>query len=183
MKKLEKFIQNQREAFEEEPFDGHFERFRAKMVKSTGPWKVISLPGVLKVAAILILVVITSSWTYDRFFIDNGDGLALGDVSPEYREVEQFYVHQVNQKYDEFRNMEVLDDSLQKSMVIKELTEMDSIYNSMKVDLKSSPDDERVINAMIEHYQLKLDIMNHIMEQLEDIKSNNKQTDHENTEI
>lgn len=183
MRKLEKFIQTNREAFEMEPFDGHFERFSAKMVKASGPKKVAFFPGWLKVAVIMVLVVVTSIWTYDTFFVTKQMGLALGEVSPEYREVEQFYLRQVNQKFNEFNKSGLFVDSVQQTMIMKELNEMDSIYNSMKMDLKSSPEDERVINAMIEHYQLKLDIMNHIMEQLEDIKSNEKKTDHENTEI
>ena len=46
----------------------------------------------------------------------------------------------------------------------------------MKKDLKTSPKDERVINAMIEHYQVKLEIMTNLLEQLQEININNKQT-------
>ena len=68
-------------------------------------------------------------------------------------------------------------------MIMEELSEMDSIYNSMKKDLKTSPNDERIINAMIEHYQLKLEVMTNLLEQLQEINTNNKQTGHENNEI
>ncbi len=184
MKKLEKFIHANRNAFEQEPDVGHFERFLARMEKRKGTTKPMSyLTGILKVAAIVVLVVISSIWGFDKIFLQHEEGISLGELSPEYNEVEQYFVFEVNQKYREIDDSDFFADSLQKIVMMKELKEMDSIYNSMKVDLKTNPDNERVINAMIEHYQLKLDIMNHILNQLHDIKANNKQTDHENTDI
>jgi hypothetical protein len=44
-------------------------------------------------------------------------------------------------------------------------------------DLEANPDDERVINAMIKHYQLKLDVMDQIIYQLNQLKT---ETDKDN---
>ena len=38
-------------------------------------------------------------------------------------------------------------------------------------DLEANPDDERVINALIRHYQVKLDVMDQIIIQLNQVKS------------
>ncbi len=43
---------------------------------------------------------------------------------------------------------------------------MDSVYVSLQKELKANPNDERIINAMIEHYQTKLDVMTYIVSQL-----------------
>jgi len=182
MNRLEQYIKSNRDAFEMEPQDGHFNRFNEKLENQVRRKKIFMFPQVLKIASVIVLIIISSLWTYEKIFLNkDSEGLSLSDISPEYKEVEQFFVHEVNLKYKQINKTKLFSDSTQKLIVIQELSEMDSIYNSMKKDLKTNPDDERVINAMIEHYQLKLEIMNNILEQLQQI--NNKQTDHENTEI
>lgn len=182
MNRLEQYIKSNRDAFEMEPPDGHFNRFKKKLENKVRGKKIFMFPQVLKIASVIVLIIMSSLWTYEKIFLNkNSEGLSLSDISPEYKEVEQFFVYEVNLKYKQINKTKLFSDSTQKLIVIQELSEMDSIYNCMKKDLKTNPDDERVINAMIEHYQLKLEIMNNILEQLQQI--NNKQTDHENTEI
>lgn len=184
MKNLEKYISENRNHFEAEPRAGHFNRFKDLLEKQTSVKKISVLPQLLKVAAIIVLVVLSSLWTYEKVFSNQKEkGLSLSDVSPEYREVEQFFVQEVSFKYNQIKNSDFLSDSTQKILIMEELSEMDSIYNSMKKDLKTSPNDERIINAMIEHYQLKLEVMTNLLEQLQEINTNNKQTGHENNEI
>jgi uncharacterized protein (DUF305 family) len=62
---------------------------------------------------------------------------------------------------------------------------MDAVYENLKRDLKNNPSDERVINAMIQHYQTKVDIMNQILTQLHQVKALNQQKsdNYESTEI
>lgn len=98
-------------------------------------------------------------------------------------EVEQFYTQKVSLTYKQMNRKNLFTDEEQKKIVMYELAEMDSIYNNLKKDLKTNPDDERIISAMIEHYQLKLEIMNSILGQLYEINHIYKQTDHENNEI
>ena len=38
-------------------------------------------------------------------------------------------------------------------------------------DLEANPNDERVVNALIRHYQLKLEVMDQIITQLNQVKS------------
>jgi len=58
-------------------------------------------------------------------------------------------------------------------MLNNELKSMDSVYIQLQKDLKANPDDERIINAMIEHYQTKVDVMSFILEQLKAIRNEN----------
>jgi hypothetical protein len=51
----------------------------------------------------------------------------------------------------------------------------------LKKDLKAHPNDERIINAMIEHYQSKVDVLNYIISQLKEVNSEN-QINNENYE-
>ena len=81
--------------------------------------------------------------------------------------------------------MDIFSDSIQRSMLLKELSDMDSIYTNLQDELEASPKDKRIINAMIEHYQLKVDVMNQILLQLEQIKNENltKNENHESNQI
>jgi hypothetical protein len=51
---------------------------------------------------------------------------------------------------------------------------MDSTYVSLQKELKANPNDERIINAMIEHYQTKLEVMSYIVNQLKTIRNDNQ---------
>jgi uncharacterized protein (DUF305 family) len=68
-------------------------------------------------------------------------------------------------------------------MLMDELNQMDETYKDLQEDLKANPNDERVINAMIDHYQRKVEVMNYILSQLKEIQTNNEnQINNENYE-
>ncbi|MFP4488923.1 MAG: hypothetical protein ACLFN1_06430 [Bacteroidales bacterium] len=186
MKDIEKIIRENSGFFnEEEPFEGHFERFSAKLEarQAVSPGRVSILPHLLKAAAVAILVTLSSLWTWEHVLSPDANRMALGDVSPEYSEVEQYYVQQVNMMEDEIENVWINDDPEEKEMLLQELDDMDKMYEELQKDLKANPNDDRVINAMIEHYQRKVDIMNYVLSQLREIqKDNENQINEENYE-
>ena len=61
-------------------------------------------------------------------------------------------------------------------MLNNEMKSMDSVYVQLQKELKANPDDERIINAMIEHYQTKLEVMSFIVNQLKSIRNENQNT-------
>jgi hypothetical protein len=58
-------------------------------------------------------------------------------------------------------------------MMEDELEEFEQIFKSLQSDLSANPNDERVINAMIEYYQTKLSLINMIIEKLQEVKQKN----------
>jgi hypothetical protein len=128
----------------------------------------------LKAAVVTLLVTLSSLWTWDHFLRTDRNRMALGDVSPEYREVENYYVHQVNLMENEIVNIDVNGKPEQKELLKKEMRSMDSVYVQLQKELKANPNDERIINAMIEHYQTKVDVMNYILDQLRAIRNENQ---------
>lgn len=186
MQDLEKIIHENRSVFDSsEPTEGHFDRFEEKLLALNKKTKTFTFGYILKAAVVTLLVVLSGLWVYDNFSPSNMKrGIALSEVSPEYNEVEIYYTHLVNQKYSEINQFQFLD-STQKSMLMQELDEMDLIYENLKEDLTTNPNDERVINAMIKHYQLKVEVMNQILGQLQQVKNTNQQKSeyYESTEI
>lgn len=175
MKDLDKIIQENRQSFDTfEPGEGHFERFEAKLKEFNKKEKSFTIGFLFRAAVVAVLVVLSGLWVHDNFNSRNQKGIALSEISKEYGEVEMYYTHLVNQKYKELDQFQFMD-STQKVMLMKELTQMDSIYENLKKDLTTNPSDQRVINAMIQHYQLKVEVMNHILNQLQQAQDINKQ--------
>jgi uncharacterized protein (DUF305 family) len=84
----------------------------------------------------------------------------------------------------EIVNIDLKNNPNQKTVLMKEMKSMDSVYVSLQKELKSNPNDERIINAMIEHYQTKLEVMTYIVNQLKSIrKVNQNNTENEKTRL
>jgi hypothetical protein len=185
MNDLEKHIRKNRDRFDAyEPSDGHMERFRAKI----NPARITfysRIPYGLKVAVILLLVAITSVLVYEqaqRYYISRTK--PLEQILPgEFLEAQVYYTSQIKQKHSEINRLNLSEPDT-KNLMMKELEEMDRLFYSLMKDLKTNPSDERILSAMIEHYQVKLEIMSQIIRQLEktnQLKSTYKS--HDETEI
>jgi hypothetical protein len=176
MKNIENIIRNNRDTFgDAEPSNGHFERFNRKLeiiCQVNAPRRSI-VPYLLRAAVVTLLVTLSSLWTWDHFIRPGSSRTTLGQVSPEYKEVENYYVHQVNLIEDDIVNVDLINNTEQKVVLMNEMKSMDSVYISLQKELKANPNDERIVNAMIEHYQTKLEVMTYIVNQLKTIQNNN----------
>jgi hypothetical protein len=176
MKTIESIIRENKDFFEQEPSDGHLERFNrlleARFRKSAPKRSIV--PYLLRAAVVTLLVTLSSLWVWDNFLSPDSRRMTLGDVSPQYREVENYYIHQVNLMEGEIKDANLITNPEQKEMLLKEMRSMDSVYVSLQKELKANPNDERIINAMIEHYQTKVDVMNYIIGQLKAIRNENQ---------
>jgi len=174
MKNIEELIRSNRDFFEDgEPSKGHFERFQMKLERrfQTGGIKRSIVPYLLKAAVVTLLVTLSSLWTWDHFIRHDRGRMSLGDVSPKYKEVENYYIHQVNLVESEITTIDISGNTEQREMLKKEMGSMDSVYIQLQKELKANPNDERIINAMIEHYQTKLEVMSFIVNQLKEIRN------------
>lgn len=173
MNTLEEIIRKNRGEFDDrEPSDGHLERFSFKLAVRlhAGKAKKSILPYLLKAAVVTLLVTLSSLWTFDHFVRPSlKKTMTLSEVSPEYREVETYYVRQVNLMENDISAID-LDNPEQKQIMMQELASMDSTYVELQKELKANPDDKRIIDAMITHYQTKIEVMSYILNQLKQIK-------------
>jgi len=185
MKNIEDIIRNNRDLFDTaEPQDGHFERFCSRLEERFPAHTMVRrsiVPYLLKAAVVTLLVTLSSLWTWEHFLKPGRDRMTLGDVSPQYREVENYYMYQVNLMSNEIASLDENDEG-QKQMLLAEMKSIDSVYIQLQKDLRANPNDERIINAMIEHYQTKLEVMNYIVNQLKIIRNDNQtRKAHENS--
>jgi hypothetical protein len=187
MKNIEDIIKSNKDLFEgAEPSEGHLERFNRKLEIRFGARTIKRsiVPYLLRAAAVTLLLTLSSLWTWDHFIRSDRNRTTLGDVSPQYREVENYYVHQVSLMESEIVNIDLKNNPEQKQLLFKEMKSMDSVYVQLQKELKANPDDERIINAMIEHYQTKVDVMTYILTQFKAIRNENQnKSGNENTNL
>lgn len=195
MKKLEDIIRNNREKFDDlEPAEGHFDRFQNKLNSHNKKSSFsLSYKFVLKAAVVGLLVVLSSLWLYDNIYDNQStEQIAVKNVSPEFREAQLYYSGMVNRKYNQIQDFE-FKSKKQKKMLLNELKAMDTVYHNIKQDFEENPNDPRVMNALIRHYQMKLEVMSQVLEQLNQVqaiknndnenKTNKKDKSHENKEL
>ncbi len=185
MKNIEDIIRSNKDFFEGTgPSEGHFERFNRKLEQRfhTVVIRRSIVPYLLRAAVVTLLITLSSLWVWDHFLRPDSTRMALGDVSSEYKEVENYYMYRVNLMEDQIYSMNLENNQDQIEMLRNEMRSMDSVYIQLQKELKVNPNDERIINAMIEHYQTKVEVMSYIVNQLQAIRNKN-QTDTGNEKV
>ena len=183
MDNIEKMMIENREAFmDQEPDSGHFARFEQRLARQNKRKKNIRLTyRISRIAAVGLLMLMSSLWAYNEFIRPENKTMALGDVSQEYREVEYFLTSQIDSKYEALENCTLLNDEPYKEAMLVELNQMDSVYVQLEEEMSTNPGDERIVEAMIRHYQTKLKVMTDILIRLESFqKQNNSKSNNPN---
>jgi len=169
---------------ENEPLDGHFERFEAKL-NAQNKKKKITFSIVWKVAAAVIFVLLATNQAYIYLSPDHQGSIldakrnkeiTLASVSDEYKEVEFYYTNAINvglSKWSSLADNGFISEEEQQ-MMDEELNEFEDRFKTLQQDLAANPNDERVVNAMLEYYQVKLSVINMIVNKLEEVKQKNK---------
>ena len=179
---LERLILDNRHSLEDdEPMQGHFERFEARLQKTSKPSKVIYFKPILQIAAIVVFALLAVNQVRIYFFPEKQEAMTLGSISPEYREVEFYYTNAIETGMNQWNNLssEGLISESEQQMMMEEQKEFDQMYQRLLQELKTNPNDERVINAMIEYYQTRMSLMNLIINKLEEVKQQKNNKSHE----
>lgn len=155
-----------------EPMDGHFERFEAKLNAQNTKKKKINFGMVWKVAAAVVFVLLATNQAFIYFSPNRNNNMTLASISEEYKETEFYYTSSINSGIDQWNRLvsegKISDEEQQ--MMNNELSEFEDMYKNLQKDLKANPNDERVISAIIEYYQTKLSVINIIIEKLKEVQ-------------
>ncbi len=164
---LEKHIKEQRLLLDADiPAEGHEDRFRQMLGQQ--PVKRVKFRHVLQIAA-SIAVILASSVVLIRN-TQSGDKVAEYKIPASVMEADQYYSRQVDNRVDQIKQFD-FNDAEEKVVLIGELEELDGYQKQLMKDLEANPGDERVINALIKHYQVKLEVMDQIIYQLNQLKT------------
>lgn len=172
MSNLEDFIKNNKESFNSfELSEHHLEDFRQKLDKQnsrnigTNHWFSIAAGFVF---LIMLTVFVRYQYIKTEHAINTIKVVSLSDISPKYKEVENFYKADLDQKIDEFQKLDCQIDQEQKKMVDSELEQLDEVYFSLQKELKINLNDKRIINAMINNYQNRIQFLELVIGQIKE---------------
>ncbi len=181
MDQLEKMMKENKEFFSDaQPAEGHYERFERRLQQQQSRQKTIRIGWqVSRIAAVGILVIMSGLWVSSQFN-NNQSSIPLGAVNSEYQQVEYYYTTQIASQVDQLEKSEWIADPEYKKAMIQEVEAMDSIYQALQEELGANPDDERIIQAMIQHYQTKLQVIQNILTRVQQINEINNQNIQEN---
>ena len=171
MNNLEKQIREQRLLLDSDrPREGHEDRFRQKLERLPGrtPVRRIRFRHAIQVAA-SVAIILTSAILLVRSNQED-EKLAKEEIPEAIVEANVYFASQVDARYDEIKEFEFTDKE-EKDLLLKELQDLESYHQQLMTDLEANPGDERVVNALIRHYQLKLEVMDQIITQLNQVKS------------
>jgi len=163
--RLEEFIKANREAFDQlEPSEKVWENISKPKIKTH---KISMINYFLRVAAVItIAVVFTVVITKTSLF--KQEEIAVQTEDPELRELveaEAFYASQVNEKMDEIRKCYDTFPEI-KEEVETDLTELQEMYDVLKIDLKDNISKKAVIEAMIENNRFRLKMVDQVLDQI-----------------
>ncbi|MFD1063777.1 hypothetical protein ACFQ1Q_11020 [Winogradskyella litorisediminis] len=100
----------------------------------------------------------------------------LASVSEEMAETQDFFTATIN---EELKKLNAERSPLTQQIIYeaeRQLKALEKDYAQLKIDLKQSGNDKRVIYAMISNYQSRIDILNNILQQIEDLKQTKYET-------
>ncbi len=181
---LEKTIRENKQALEEDAPMGHFERFEAKLDQELHHKKQFNRKIYLQLAAAVVFALLLGNQLRMYFSTEKEVApVTLASVSEEYGEVEFYFTSSIDQSMQQWEKL-IADGYISEAnqqMMAKEMKEFDQMEAQLQEELQANPDDERVINAMLEYYQAKLSVITLIIDKLKEVKQQ-KMTDNE-TEV
>jgi hypothetical protein len=96
----------------------------------------------------------------DELPVVNNYYISLKDLSPELAEVEQFYSSQIQERTEELQALQVGDQYMD------DMTMLDDEMKTLQQEVSQNMDNERVIEAMVENYRMRLDLLENLLNEL-----------------
>ncbi|WP_426669926.1 hypothetical protein ACPPVU_01530 [Mucilaginibacter sp. McL0603] len=172
-KRLEDFIKMNKEEFDDlEPsadlwskIEKHLPAEGSAINKREA--KTFSLSFVLRVAASIVVIMGISFAIY--LHNERNDRVNYAAINPVYAKQRIQYTSMVQSKRKELKSISKSDPELYKEFSA-EIAQMDSTYKRLNRDLVNSPNQERVLRAMIRNLQIQTEVLNQQLEVIEQLK-------------
>jgi hypothetical protein len=185
--KLEKYILDHRQQFDDQEPDP---ALWDKIDKPKVPVIRINWKDIAWKAAAVAVIFVASYYFHDYMASRNQFSRGImsrnaGKNSPivkELIEAEAYYTSQINLRKEEVFRLTSSNPEVRHE-IDDEMTDLDRVYNELKDDLKDNADNEEVIEAMIQNYRLKLDILEEMLIRLKQSNDSQNKERYENTPV
>lgn len=169
---FEGFVRHHRYSFEERgPSAKVWEALEKELPKRSSGGVVRSLQRHwLKVAVILVLLV--NVGVLVKMFVLNkpaqsGTTVTLSNPAPSTEDAQVYYTSQIEQKLQAIRQFPP-DQTGLDSAALAELQLRNSTYDALQKELKTNPGNERIHAALIQYYQMKVELLDKILDELQE---------------
>ena len=188
MKDIEKFIKENKEAFDsyqpgnrvlqnlEKEFCNPAEK---RVIVRRMPWLKWSAAAAVIVFIVVGVLYFSSSETnYAPAVASNNT-----EIPPEYAEEVYHFTRLIEIKHQELKKIRKDEPELYKKFSA-DITRLDSSYQVLKKDLPGNPNEELVLSAMIENLRIQIDLLNEqltIIKKIKETKKNNHEKIYKST--
>ena len=154
----------------EEPTIGHFNRFEAKLARHSEnkidlKWNPKTWKWLAVAASVVLMVGLWLGSPTEQ------PGMQLAEVSPEMEDTQSFFVSTIEK---ELENINLQRDDSNKTIIDNALTHLEELekeYNQLTLELDNSDQDKRIIYAMINNFQQRIEVLQTLLQQLDEINT------------
>lgn len=168
---------------------GHEARFETKLAKAFPKDKPNQTFFWLKIAAVGILLLSISYFGYQQMSNNkvetlvadtseetekNADQFTLGDISPDLKNVEDFYLNGINV---ELASLEITDENkeLMDGFMLR-LDELNTEYSILTKEMNERGPSEETVTALINNLKLRLELLFKLKNKLKELKNIDNET-------
>ncbi len=167
--RLKEFISKHEAEFDQEPRDGHLERFKQLNIqKNVVPRKGQDFT-VWKMVAMLVVILGVGYLFFNLGKMQATNNLVADNYLEESRmemtEAEIFFSEKVATKKQEVLAFSEVNDPATQQIML-ELDKLELQYMDLKEELTINSDNPQIINAMVENYRSRFSLLEKLLEQL-----------------
>lgn len=155
------------------PDFGHEERFMAKLETLNGTaYKKISLLRYYSYAAAVAAVFIIGILGF-TFFSDGSSTSELSSVSPQLSQTQDFFTNAITSELNKINDLKTPKTEKVINDAMNQLSKLEAQYESLKLNLKESGQDQRVVYAMITNFQNRIHILEQVLNTINEQQNHN----------
>jgi len=153
----------------EEPTIGHFDRFEAKLnnPKTLTKTKSKTLKFIAYFAAAASIILFVGIWIGSEF---SSKRMQLASVSTEMQETQSYFVSVIEKEMRTVEKERNTDTEKIISDGLNQLKKLENQYSELTLELKESTEDKRIIYAMITNFQQRIDVLQSLLLQIQEVK-------------
>jgi len=145
----------------------HRRRFLDKLEATASSQRRFNMWRPLSIAASIVLLVCSGIFLQGA----DSDVEGLASVSPEMEQTQTFFTTVISQELETLKGFEDADSKLLVEDTLNRLAVLEASYDQLKLDLVESGNDKRVISAMIANFQNRIELLQQVVENIEEIKT------------
>lgn len=153
-----------------EPPTGHFDRFDAKLNRTSTSTKLFSLLPYIAIAASIVLLF--GVWLGASF---SNSGMELASISSEMEETQNYFIASIEKELETIEKERNKDTEHLINDAFEQLKKLETQYHELTLELKESTEDKRIIYAMISNFQQRVDVLQNLLLHIDNVKQLKKQ--------